>query len=95
MRVRSRLFRRLFLQHLQAADDAETLCREGSLAPLQDRPTGTRALAGLRRTEGVGSAKRPFAGPQQVLDSVGRDTHRVAISTHRLLDMEHGEGRFT
>ena len=34
-------------------------------------------------------------GPQQVLDYVGRYTHRVAISNHRLLDMDHGEVRFT
>jgi hypothetical protein len=95
VRVLSRLFRRLFLQHLQAAYDAETLCLEGSLAPLQDRPTWTRALAVLQRTEWVVYAKRPFAGPQQVLDYVGRYTHRVAISNNRLLDIENGEVRFT
>ena len=95
VRVLSRLFRRLFLQHLQAAYDAETLRLDGSLAPLQDRPTWTRALAGLRQTEWVVYAKRPFAGPHQVLDYVGRYTHRVAISNERLLDIEHGEVRFT
>jgi putative transposase len=95
VRVLSRLFRRLFLQHLQAAYDAETLCLQGSLAPLQDRPTWTRALAVLRQTEWVVYAKRPFAGPQQVLDYVGRYTHRVAITNDRLLDIEHGEVRFT
>ena len=30
-------------------------------------------------------AKRPFAGPEQVLDYVGRYTHRVAISNSRLV----------
>jgi Putative transposase len=30
-------------------------------------------------------AKKPFAGPEQVLDYVGRYTHRVAISNNRLL----------
>lgn len=95
VRVLSRLFRRLFLQHLQAAYDAETLCLEGSLAPLQDRPTWAHALAALRQTEWVVYAKRPFAGPQQVLDYVGRYTHRVAISNDRLLDIENGEVRFT
>ena len=39
-------------------------------------------------------AKRPFAGPQQVLDYVGRYTHRVAISNERLLDLEGGQVRF-
>ncbi len=36
----------------------------------------------------------PFAGPEQVLDYVGRYTHRVAISINRLLNMEDGHVRF-
>jgi len=45
----------------------------------------------------VGSMKkvlmsRPFAGPQQVLDYVGRYMHRVAISNNRLLDIEKRSG---
>jgi hypothetical protein len=36
-------------------------------------------------------AKRPFAGPAQVLDYVGRYTHRVAISNNRLLSMDNGK----
>ena len=39
-------------------------------------------------------AKPPFAGPQQVLEYVGRYTHRVAISNNRLLDIDNGEVRF-
>ena len=33
-------------------------------------------------------AKPPFAGPEQVLDYVGRYTHRVAISNNRITDIE-------
>ena len=39
-------------------------------------------------------AKRPFAGPEQVLDYVGRYTHRVAISNNRLVSMDDGKVRF-
>ena len=39
-------------------------------------------------------AKRPFAGPEQVLDYVGRYTHRVAISNHRILDIAEGNVTF-
>jgi hypothetical protein len=39
-------------------------------------------------------AKRPFAGPKQVLDYVGRYTHRVAISNSRLLEIEAGQVSF-
>jgi hypothetical protein len=40
-------------------------------------------------------AKPPFAGPQQVVDYVGRYTHRVAISNHRIVDIEGGDVKFT
>jgi hypothetical protein len=95
VRVLSRLFRRLFLQDLQAAYDAGTLRLVGSLESLRDRLAWTCALAAVRQTEWVVYAKRPFSGPQQVVDYVGRYTHRVAISNHRLLDMDDGQVRFT
>ena len=53
------------------------------------------ARRAVRQTEWVVYAKRPFAGPQQVVDYVGRYTHRVAIANHRLLDMDGGQVRFT
>jgi len=40
-------------------------------------------------------AKRPFKGPEQVLEYIGRYTHRVAISNHRLVDVREGRVRFT
>jgi len=95
VRVLSRLFRRLFLQDLQAAYDAGTLRLVGSLEALQDRPAWTRALAALRQIDWVVYAKRPFAGPHQVVNYVGRYTHRVAISNNRLLNMENDHVRFT
>jgi hypothetical protein len=48
----------------------------------------------LREAEWVVYAKRPFAGPEQVLDYVGRYTHRVAISNNRLLDIAKGKVTF-
>ena len=51
-------------------------------------------MAPLEQTEWVVYAKRPFAGPQQVLDYVGRYTHRVAISNNRLLDIEQDRVSF-
>jgi len=35
-------------------------------------------------------AKRPFAGPEQVLNYVARYTHRVAISNNRLISLQDG-----
>jgi hypothetical protein len=42
----------------------------------------------------VAYAKRPFGGPEQVLNYLGRYTHRVAISNNRLLDIDHGRVSF-
>jgi hypothetical protein len=65
-----------------------------SLEYLRDRCAFVRYLAPVRRPKWVVYAKRPFAGPEQVLDYVGRYTHRVAISNNRLLDIENGQIRF-
>ena len=39
-------------------------------------------------------AKATFGGPQQVLDYLGRYTHRVALSNHRLVSVSDTEVRF-
>ena len=39
-------------------------------------------------------AKPPFAGPEQVLDYLGRYTHRVAIGNQRLCSLDDGSVRF-
>jgi hypothetical protein len=58
-------------------------------------PHAQRALlAALRAKPWVVYAKRPFAGPEQVLDYLGRYTHRAAISNERLLACEAGSVRF-
>ena len=94
VRVLSRLFRRLFLQYVQKAFDAGQLRFAGALESLVDPHAFTRHLARAHTIEWVVYAKRPFAGPRQVLDYVGRYTHRVAISNHRLVDMTDDQVRF-
>jgi len=92
--VLSRLFRRLFLGYLQQAFDAAELQFFSSLEPLQERDAFLRYLAPIRCAPWVVYAKEPFAGPEQVLEYVGRYTHRVAISNNRLLDITDGMVRF-
>ena len=94
VRVLSRLFRRLFLERLHDALDAGHLQFSASLHALSDREVLSEHLEPVRRAEWVVFAKRPFAGPAQVLDYVGRYTHRVAISNHRLIDIDDGHVRF-
>jgi hypothetical protein len=95
VRVLSRLFRRLFLKYLQEAFDSGKLQFFASLEPFRDPQAFARRLAEARKTEWVVYAKPPFGGPQQVVDYVGRYTHRVAISNHRLVDIEDGHVKFS
>jgi len=94
VQVLSRLFCRLFLEHLVKAFDAGKLEFFSSLQSLRDRRTLLGYLAPTREAEWVVYAKRPFAGPEQVVDYVGRYTHRVAISNNRLLDIAEGKVTF-
>jgi hypothetical protein len=94
VRVLSRLFRRLFLEQLDAAFAAGTLRFFSELAGLADPDTFTRHLAPVRRTEWVVYAKPPFGGTEQVLAYLGRYTHRVALTNSRLLDLEDGRVLF-
>jgi hypothetical protein len=94
VRVLSRLFRRLFLQELQAAFDAGRLGFFGDLAQLAQPAVYSRQLAEVRRIEWVVYAKPPFDGPKQVLTYLGRYTHRVAIANSRLISMADGRVTF-
>jgi len=94
VRVLARRFRRVFLDGLQAAFDAGTLQVGGPLEPLRDRRAFGRYLAATRRTDWAVYAKAPFAGPRQVLDYVGRYTHRVALSNNRLVAVDDGQVTF-
>src|SRR4029077_2255463 len=85
VRVLSRLFRRRFLEALTAAHDAGQLQFFGEHAELADPASFRQWLAPLRSCEWVVYAKRPFAGPEQVLAYLSRYTHRVAISNSRLI----------
>lgn len=94
VRVLSRLFRRIFLKYLKKAFDTGKLQFFNSSQPLGERLAFVRYLAKAQSSEWVVSAKAPFAGPEQVLDYVGRYTHRVAISNNRLLDIDDGQVSF-
>ena len=94
VRVLSRLFRRLFLQALRKAYDSGELRLHGRLAELQESKRFQQRLESLRRREWVVYAKPPFGGPEKVIEYLGRYTHRVAISNHRIVEVAHGEVTF-
>jgi hypothetical protein len=94
VRVLSRLFRRLLLECLQEAFDQGQLEFHGTLAPLADPHAFAGLLATARTTAWEVYAKPPFGGPAQVLDYLGRYTHRVALANHRLLALADGQVTF-
>lgn len=78
---------RLFLTALQAAFDHGRLQFHATLAGLAAPEAFAACLRPLRATPWVVFAKRPFGGPEQVLDYLGRYTHRVAITNRRLVSL--------
>jgi hypothetical protein len=93
-RVLSRLFRRRFLEALEAAHRHGQLQFFGEYAELADPAVFDGWLAPLRVCEWVVYAKRPFAGPEAVLAYLSRNTHRVAISNQRLISSDERDVTF-
>jgi len=85
--VLSRRFRHLFLEAIDAAYRKGDLEFHGRLSDLRDPEQFKQYLEPARQSEWVVYAKPPFGGPEKVLDYLGRYTHRVAISNHRIVDV--------
>jgi hypothetical protein len=90
----SRVFRAKYLAGLRRAFDDQVLTFAAGTAALADATCFAAMVSHLRTTPWVVYAKRPFAGPEQVLDYLGRYTHRVALSNDRLADHRDGQVRF-
>ncbi|MEQ9499404.1 MAG: IS91 family transposase [Deltaproteobacteria bacterium] len=82
--VLAALFRRRFLEEVEALRDAGELRFQGRVANLVDDDVWRPLVRDLRAQKWVVYAKRPFGGPQQVLRYLAKYTHRVAISNRRL-----------
>jgi Putative transposase len=66
----------------------------GQLTPLQSPTAFATLLRAAAHRKWVVYAKRPFAGPAQVLTYLSRYTHRVAIANSRLIAMAEGKVTF-
>jgi hypothetical protein len=91
VRALGQVFRAKYLEALEGAAAAGTLVLPDALAAPGAFPAW---LATLRQQDWVVYAKPPFAGPEQVLQYLGRYTHRVALSNDRLVDLHEGVVRF-
>jgi hypothetical protein len=92
--VLRRVFRGKFVAGLKHAFQSGRLNFRGNLAALAQPRTFAAWLRSLFRKDWVVYAKPPFGGPEYVLQYLGRYTHRVAISNHRLVSFTEGKVTF-
>ena len=92
--VLSRVFRGKFHHALKRAYRDGKLNFHGDLKLLAQPKTFAAWLRPMFRKDWVVYAKRPFGGPEHVLRYLGRYTHRVAISNHRLVAFADGKVTF-
>jgi len=83
------------LRNLETAYFKEQLIFPGNTAQVESKQEFDRLIESLSNVKWIAYAKRPFAGPQQVLDYLGRYTHRVAISNNRIISILNGKVTFT
>jgi len=94
VKVLGALFRGKFLAGLRRLHSDGLLQLSGRAARLSDPEVFAHLLDKLYRTRWVVYAKRPFAGPEHVFRYLGRYTHRVALSNHRIQLIDEQGVRF-
>ena len=92
--VLRRVFRGKFVAGLKSAFERGQLHLAGKLAPLTHPKFFAAWLRPLFRKDWIVYSKPPFGGPEYVLQYLGRYTHRVAISNHRLVTLADGQVTF-
>ena len=85
----SQVFRGKYLDALAKEQHKDALNEDKADGPDPfDSQTFDMLLTRLRQHDWVVYAKPPFAGAEHVVSYLGRYTHRVAISNHRLVDFD-------
>ena len=85
VKVLSRVFRGKFIAGLKRLYRRQQLHCAEPTAALADEKQSRQLLRRLHQQDWVVYAKPAFGGPRHVLRYLGRYTHRVAISNHRIL----------
>src|SRR6266581_2463990 len=92
--VLRKVFRGKSVDALKLAFQRGQLHLSGDLARLAQPKFFAAWLRPLFRKNWVVYSKPPFGGPEYVLHYLGRYTHRVAISNHRLVSLTDGQVTF-
>jgi hypothetical protein len=94
IQVLRRVFRGKFVAGLKSAFQHDQLHLSGDLALLAQPKIFASWLRPLFRKDWIVYSKPPFGGPEYVLQYLGRYTHRVAISNHRLISLADNQVTF-
>ncbi len=94
IQVLRRVFRGKFVAGLKSAFQHGQLHLSADLALLAQPKVFAAWLRPLFRRDWIVYSKPPFGGPEYVLQYLGRYTHRVAISNHRLVSLADGQVTF-
>jgi hypothetical protein len=89
-----KVFRGKFVDGLRRAHRKKQLICAGSIRHLEKPQCFSAFLRTLFRQNWVVYAKPAFGGPEKVIRYLGRYTHRVAISNHRLISFDGGDVTF-
>ncbi len=90
----SNLFRGKFLAYLKTLRAQDKLIYPGAISHLAQAAAFNALIAALYQKDWVVYCKPPFKKPQDVIDYLGRYTHRIAISNHRIVKVEDGAVSF-
>jgi hypothetical protein len=88
VRVLGKVFRGKFVEGLRRAFRSGRLKVVGQIQRLSEPKAFAAFLRILFRQDWVVYAKPAFGGPEQVVRYLGRYTHRIAISNHRLVSFD-------
>ena len=88
-------FQRRYLNKLEKAYRKNTLSFNGKAERYRDEKQFEKLLVALWDKKWITYAKQPFGGPEQVLEYLGRYTHRVAITNNRIIAIDNGTVRFS
>jgi hypothetical protein len=92
--VMSALFKKKFLAYLKQRYQRGEFKWVGRISYLKELSAFNKLLSQLYTKRWVTYCKKPFGGPEQVLRYLGRYTHRVAISNHRIVNVADGKVTF-
>jgi predicted Zn-ribbon and HTH transcriptional regulator len=88
-------FKKRYLKKLRKEFGKEKLCFPGGTAQFANKKRFEQLLVKAANKKWLAYSKAPFGGPEQVLEYLGRYTHRVAITNNRIQSIDNGSVTFS